>query len=65
MKEGRGSSFGLGRGEMQKIDQERDILYHKETPSPNKYVPTYPGKELMKDSVKYSMCSKAHPMDCK
>ena len=65
MEKNKGTSFGLGRGQMQKIDQERDIIYHKETPSPSKYSPLHPGKELSRDSVKFSFQSKAHSIGCK
>ena len=54
IEKGKGHSFGMGRKEMQKIDQERDILYLKDNPSPNKYSPVHVGKELSKDSVKYT-----------
>ena len=50
---------------MQKTDQERDINYLKNNPSPVKYEPVPVGKVLAKDAVKYSMTSKAHPIECK
>lgn len=48
---------------MQKVDQDRDIAYHKASPSPHKYEPIHVGKELSQDSVKYSFRSKAHPQE--
>lgn len=50
---------------MQKTDQDRDIQYLKNNPSPHKYSPTFVGRELAKDGIKYSMASKAHPRACK
>ena len=55
MEQGRGSSFGLGRSQMQKTDQERDINSLKNNPSPVKYEPVPVGKVMAKDAVKYSM----------
>ena len=57
---GKGSSFGLGRKQMQLVDHDRDIKYLKDNPSPHKYEPVHVGKRLAKDSIKYSISSKAH-----
>ena len=54
LEKGKGISFGLGREELQKTDQERDIMYLKSNPAPGKYDPLHPGRELMKDGVKYT-----------
>ena len=34
MEKGKGPSFGLGRNQMQLVDQDRDIRYAKGNPSP-------------------------------
>lgn len=54
MEKGKGSSFGLGRSQMQLVDHDRDIKYLRGNPSPSKYSPQHIGKELSKDSVKYT-----------
>ena len=51
MQEGRGSSFGLGRKQMQLVDHDRDIKYLKDNPSPHKYAPVHVGKVLAKDGI--------------
>ena len=51
MEQGKGSSFGLGRKQMQLVDHDRDIKYLKDNPSPHKYAPVHVGKVLAKDGV--------------
>ena len=51
MEKGKGSSFGLGRKQMQLVDHDRDIKYLKDNPSPHKYAPVHVGKVLAKDGV--------------
>ena len=51
MDQGKGSSFGLGRKQMQLVDHDRDIKYLKDNPSPHKYAPVHVGKVLAKDGV--------------
>lgn len=58
--ENKGSSFGLGRGNLQKVDHDRDIEYLRDNPSPTVYSPVHVGKVLSKDAIKFSMASKAH-----
>ena len=60
LEKGKGASFGLGRSNMQLVDQDRDVRYLKGNPSPHKYSPNKPGIELAKDSSKYTFQSKAH-----
>ena len=61
----KGFSFGLGRAVMQKVDHDRDQEYLIENPGPGSHVPIYPGRELAKDSVKYSMAHKIHFQESK
>ena len=53
-EKGKGPSFGLGRTQMQLVDQDRDVRYAKGNPSPIQYQPKHIGKELSKDSSKYT-----------
>ena len=63
MEKKKGCSFGLGRSNLQLTDHDRDNKYLRDNPSPNKYEPVVPGKQLKKDAVQYSFSSKAHSID--
>ena len=54
IEKGKGSSFGLGRSQMQPVEQDRDVRYFKGNPSPHKYQPNHIGREFSKDSSKYT-----------
>ena len=45
---------------MQKVDHDRDQGYLVDNPGPASYDIKMPGKELAKDSVKYSMAGKIY-----